>query len=208
MTWRPRFSLRTLAIFTLLCTCGFGLWWRWEPWSLASSYTNDGLLYPQWIPEDERLIVHSNVREPGVFIALDTATGEQVDLPEHFSPESMWWEGAGDGTALLDIEGVPHVMDPDGGVFAFPGAYSGTSAWLGPSGDLVLLVSPDVGASLDVSSRAVPFKHDIWIQNRPSAIWGVAWLPEFWLTVAFAGLFVWSVWRDRCSLRVRPEPTE
>ena len=28
----PRYSLRTLAVFMLLCTSGFGLWWRWEPW--------------------------------------------------------------------------------------------------------------------------------------------------------------------------------
>ena len=32
MTWRPRFSLRTLAVFLLLVTSGVGLWWRWEPW--------------------------------------------------------------------------------------------------------------------------------------------------------------------------------
>ena len=28
----------------------------------------------------------------------------------------------------------------------------------------------------------------------------VAWLPEFWLTGLFAGLFVWSVVRDRGPL--------
>jgi len=32
MTWRPRFSLRTLVVFLLLVTSAVGLWWHWEPW--------------------------------------------------------------------------------------------------------------------------------------------------------------------------------
>ncbi len=48
----------------------------------------------------------------------------------------------------------------------------------------------------------------IFRRRRPEWWWGVAWLPEFWLTVVFAGLFVWSVVRDRRSLRKKGEPTE
>ena len=33
-------------------------------------------------------------------------------------------------------------------------------------------------------------------RRRPEYWWGVAWLPEFWLTVLFAGALGWSVWRD------------
>ncbi|MCY3021699.1 MAG: hypothetical protein NTW87_22025 [Planctomycetota bacterium] len=40
----------------------------------------------------------------------------------------------------------------------------------------------------------------LWRRRRPEYWWGVAWLPEFWLTAVFAGAFVWSVWRDRKSL--------
>ena len=36
----------------------------------------------------------------------------------------------------------------------------------------------------------------IWQRRRPEYWWGVAWLPEFWLTALFAGALVWSVWRD------------
>jgi hypothetical protein len=39
----------------------------------------------------------------------------------------------------------------------------------------------------------------IWHRRRPEYWWGVAWLPEFWLTALFAGALVWSVWRDRKS---------
>jgi len=44
---RPQFSLRTLVALPLLCTAGFGLWWRWEPWycreagEVRSSRTDD-----------------------------------------------------------------------------------------------------------------------------------------------------------------------
>ncbi|HEY3321739.1 MAG TPA: WD40 repeat domain-containing protein [Planctomycetota bacterium] len=34
-------------------------------------------------------------------------------------------------------------------------------------------------------------------RRRPEQWWGVAWLPEFWLTIVFSGGLVWSVWRDR-----------
>ena len=40
----------------------------------------------------------------------------------------------------------------------------------------------------------------LWSPNRPEYWWGVAWLPEFWLTLVFAGAFCWSVWRDRQTL--------
>ena len=37
----------------------------------------------------------------------------------------------------------------------------------------------------------------VWQRRRPEYWWGVAWLPEFWLTALFAGALGWSVWRDR-----------
>ena len=41
----------------------------------------------------------------------------------------------------------------------------------------------------------------LWRRRRPEYWWGVAWLPEFWLTVLLAAAFGWSVWRDRKSMR-------
>jgi len=34
-------------------------------------------------------------------------------------------------------------------------------------------------------------------RRRPEHWWGVAWLPEFWLTLVLGVGLVWSVWRDR-----------
>ncbi|MCK6473521.1 MAG: WD40 repeat domain-containing protein [Planctomycetes bacterium] len=41
----------------------------------------------------------------------------------------------------------------------------------------------------------------MWERRRPEQWWGVAWLPEFWLTVVFALLVLWSLIRDFKTLR-------
>jgi hypothetical protein len=38
------------------------------------------------------------------------------------------------------------------------------------------------------------------MRKRPEYWWGLAWLPEFWLTLLFAGALAWNVWRDRRTL--------
>lgn len=42
---------------------------------------------------------------------------------------------------------------------------------------------------------------EVWRRRRPEFWWGVAWLPEFWLTVVFAVLLVWSLVPDFRTLR-------
>ena len=41
----------------------------------------------------------------------------------------------------------------------------------------------------------------LWHRRRPEYWWGVAWLPEFWLTVVLSVGLAVSVWRDQQSLR-------
>ena len=61
----------------------------------------------------------------------------------------------------------------------------------------VVRFSPEGGrivtAGVDGAAR-------VWKRRRPEWWWGVFWLWEFWLTAVFAGLFVWSVVRDRRAL--------
>ncbi len=40
-----------------------------------------------------------------------------------------------------------------------------------------------------------------WRMRRPREWWGVAYLPELWATVFFAALLLWSILRDRRTLR-------
>ena len=41
----------------------------------------------------------------------------------------------------------------------------------------------------------------LWKRMRPEHWWGVAWLPEFWLTVLCGGVLGWSLWRDAKASR-------
>jgi hypothetical protein len=43
----------------------------------------------------------------------------------------------------------------------------------------------------------------LWRLSRPDAWWGVAWLPEFWLTALLSCAFAWSLWRDRSKVSLR-----
>jgi len=59
--------------------------------------------------------------------------------------------------------------------------------------------------TVDCSRVIVPSaEHEgfvIWRRRRPEWWWGMFYLWEFWLTVVLAGVFTWSVWRDRKALR-------
>ena len=54
-------------------------------------------------------------------------------------------------------------------------------------------------AGLDGTAR-------IWRLRHPERWWGAFGLWEFWLTVAFAGVFAWSIRRDRRALAPRISP--
>ena len=65
-------------------------------------------------------------------------------------------------------------------------------------------LSPD-GQRLVSAGRIGTF--GIYRRRRPEWWWGIFWLKEFWLTVVFAGVFVWSVVRDRQLLARASERT-
>jgi len=77
--------------------------------------------------------------------------------------------------------------------------------WLQVSGIPVYAVafSPD---GLGLVSAGMDYLVHIHRRVRPEWWWGVFCLWEFWLAVVFAGLFVWSVWRDRRVFRHPPSP--
>ncbi len=99
-----------------------------------------------------------------------------------------------DGTRVLKTKPLPLPVirdrETDAELWVFWGGLSAKASFL--DDDTVVVGS---GAS------------EFW-RRRPEWWWGVFWLWEFWLTVAFAGLFIWSVVRDRQSRKRRDEPTQ
>jgi WD40 repeat protein len=89
--------------------------------------------------------------------------------------------------AFSDLDGIA-LIRPDGTkvvqLAALPNALIFHWAVWSPDGTWLLVAKADEGIA-------------VWHRRRPEYWWGIAWLPEFWLTVLFAGAFAWSVWRDR-----------
>jgi hypothetical protein len=65
----------------------------------------------------------------------------------------------------------------------------------GPPGSSKVAFSQD---GQRVLNRSYP-QESLYLR-RPEPWWGIAWLPEFWLTALFAAALAWSVWRDRRTL--------
>lgn len=54
---RPRFSLRTLLLFTLLVGCVGTLWQNWGPWGLALRLEAPSIIENVWFSSDDRFVV-------------------------------------------------------------------------------------------------------------------------------------------------------
>jgi WD40 repeat protein len=110
--------------------------------------------------------------ETRLFRPANSLTGEMLD--------------AKTGEHLCDLDypawNTPSLPE-ESGVFRFVSQCTDFS----PDDRWLLVGGPDKAARL-------------WCRRRPERWWGVAWLPEFWLTILFAGALVWSLWRDHRTL--------
>ncbi len=217
----PRFSLRTLAIFTLLATSGFGLWWHWAPW-----YEVEMRLFTKKTPFDSRMPkgndpsfpaarhlmgngrfyespIVSSVSSDGTRLA---SLNECVD--DGYDGRVLMWKpvpcvavgrfATKDEGSVLKAEPVRKRPKPQllcELTLRNGVEYIGNDCNLGfyERGEKLIVVTGGGRAAFR--------------RRRPEWWWGVFWLWEFWLTAAFGGLFVWSVVRDRKALaRVTPSP--
>ncbi len=277
--WTSRFSLRTLAIFTLLCTSGAGLWLHWEPWGITevvalerfSDFAYTSGIGEVFFSPDSTRVAHLTYYGKGGIWKVNTGAllAETKSLP----PGIKFGAFSEDMESLLVRELVPtgthwqsnylRWRPPDEPLVSnsfqpelaarrlirqlgkpigpkrpetFPKWHEYNSTF-SPDGKLAILLhssgeilvydeSPltpihrgHVNGLGIVDCCVAPNGKDLLaatvygqvlriVRHHPEWWWGVFWLPEFWLTVAFAGLFVRSVWRDKRSLRVKGEPTE
>lgn len=75
------------------------------------------------------------------------------------------------------------------------------------NGTWLYCISPD-GTQI-VTSYHIEGSEDgcaLWNRRRPEWWWGLAWLPEFWVALALAGGFTWSVRRDWGELKRKAVP--
>ena len=119
MTFRPRFSLRTLCVFLLLVTSGVGLWWHWEPWYCVRSVNeHTGPVYRAQFSRDcMRVLTHSEGEEPLARV-WDGETGQMLAAMER---SACYTDCAAafshDGTRLLTagLDRTARVLEIPGG---------------------------------------------------------------------------------------------
>jgi len=175
----PRFSLRTLTLAVLLAGSGFGLWWRWEPWALT------------W-----------------------------ADVPLTGHPEALAFSPQGDRFVIwcddeiavysiqtsVNLLGQFTVSEPDE---THERLRIAALSWL-PQARVNTIRSADgsrllrFGAGTRIDAHLQFFNGvQLCSRRRPEPWWGLAWLPEFWLTLIFGCGLAWSVWRDQREWRNR-----
>jgi len=181
----PRFSLRTLVVFLLLVTSGVGLWWRWEPWLMVSEIPD----VPNGFSKNGRYAVAFPGSAPPR--CYDAGSGEFSHYSQAPSDTDTYDGERGttqDGVYLKDGEIRSRRTGRKYAVAKAPRRIVGIS----PSGSMILVANDPLATWPSTT---------LCRRTRPEPWWGVFWLWEFWLTVALAGVFVWSVWRDRGALQ-------
>ncbi|HEY3323325.1 MAG TPA: hypothetical protein VGP72_22915 [Planctomycetota bacterium] len=172
--WLPRlrFSLRTLIIFVLLVGSAGGLWWRWEPWYLNAALSEEISAHPA-----ASLSLRDRLTAPDSVRAILYEDGSLWNVRNHELQPLYRFFPMGKPNTIIPRG----FIDDDTVVFAW-------IQWK--------ITTDKDGNRVD----AVDTGYRVYSRRRPEYWWGIAWLPEFWMTLVFSvGLF-WSVWRDRRSL--------
>ena len=191
----PRFSLRTLVALLLLSTAAAGLYYRyrlsrawWPPYMLEGTRRTG--------PErGQHVITEASFFERHSGKSLDLL--EAVRMLRTFEDAEVLLRGDVLMVALpydarserIDGTWRPVVLSRDGSIAMY---------W-----SLERVDCAFGGATLDDAAGYI----QLAFFRRKEARTPMSW-PEIWLTAAFAGLFVWSVWRDRRSLRAGGQPTQ
>jgi len=190
----PRFSLRTLVVFLLLVTSALGLWSRYHPRVPAVS---------------ERRAVLERPTSASFASYFRSAQNVLIAFPWPRAHETKFRF-----VTVKDPEGIEALAAPLQRLGPVEEITSGEVAILVfIKDDEYLAVGAYVDGVMVFHERykwtyAMPeaLRREI-ARHRETVLVRNAWRrPAFWLTVALAGVFVWSVIRDRKALRAAPIP--
>lgn len=143
----PRFSLRTLLLFVLLCASAFGLWWRWEP-----AFRTEPL------PQKSRASVYKYILSPD---------GSRAGACTDDGTVLIW--RVSDATQVLEDSVYAKATDvsfsSDSRMLAASGIPGPVKVWDCETGKALLSASSRTGAS-NSSSLAAEFSKDgryLWV---------------------------------------------
>ncbi len=135
----------------------------------------------------------------------DASTFEQVATLIGASPWTgdLGWSTDGARVACSAMNGTAWAWDSRRGRLAarLESGMEPYGAW--SNGRPITVGAPSFSADGRMLAVGANGSVCVFRRRRPEWWWGVFYLWELWLTAAFAGLFVWSVARDRRALRER-----
>ncbi|HEY3319793.1 MAG TPA: WD40 repeat domain-containing protein [Planctomycetota bacterium] len=173
--------------------------WHVDDGELAATIApvvDEGMLMVRFAPDAERILVRGwNVLavwsttgrsilriESERTISISSKRGLDIDKRGDFSP---------DCSRAISISAK-------GGVLVWDARDGTLITEFGRRGSNVRKLSFTLGGDILTAHEDLRVRR--WQPRRPEYWWGVAWLPEFWMTVVFASGLGWSVWRDRRQL--------
>jgi len=168
---RPKFSLRTLLLFVCLAGAGLGLWWRWEPW------VEDKGIHPSF---DSSIFSKKGWELPKKSPDGTRSIGHYVKWKAD-SPTS-------DIPAIEIVEAGGLILCELGKLDDAPRVY-----WWESDNRIIGMWRNE--------NEPTKYYSQYWHRRRPEWWWGIAWLPEFWLTLMFGVGLVVSVVKDWKGLR-------
>jgi len=191
----PRFSLRTLVVFLLLVTSAGGLYSRYR------------VVRWIWPPSSVMLLPPSEAFSDFINAA------NRIDIYFSWPPLAQRGErrvAVTDHREMKELAGLFGTMTPSRSawgycvcVVVFTKGRQVMPVWAGE--DFLTLWGDKSGAWGDEGWADFEMPAPLWARithYRQLASWQSAWRHvEFWLTVAFAALLVWSILRDRKALR-------
>ena len=103
------------------------------------------------------------------------------------------WDAA-TGKSLLHLRGSAQAVQT--ATYSADGARIVTSSWEEATARIW-----DAGNGECLTMLKPRFLPELFRRRRPEWWWGIFWLKEFWATVVFGSLLIWSLWRDRKYFR-------
>lgn len=187
-----RFSLRTLILLVALCTSGYGLWFRWEPWAVIRVLEISGKCQIVRFSTDGQELLASNLNN-NTISRWDTASWSPLE------PTVGELQIAGSRYQIAGLNRKVRVKDWYFRKLLIQDEGGDVICEIEPPGNYIAYVSVSPASPVfAVGSDVGVF---IYHRSRPEFWWGVFWLPEFYLAAVIAAGLLWSIVRDRRMAR-------
>ena len=184
-----RLSLRTALVMVLFLGFAATALSEFPPWRIQPSKTVGGDVYEL----NGRLAKTIHVSPPKEQIAYNAIETCLTLIDKGILHDLCHEDGINDWS-----------ISPDYCRIVTAGDDHTSKVWKYPSCELLTILKHDRRVNKAtftadgncIVTETIPGVKHLWCRRRPEEWWGIAWLWEFWLTIAMGGLLTWSIIQD------------